>query len=162
VADSRLTWSVKTVADLPTDRAVPLGCAYWPVVTADGKAVICSGFGVLPPGTPAECSGIAPRNDVGLLEYSTATGKLVRTLYSYTNCTTSGVLPLWASSASGKVMGYLQPGKEPYPCYSASSATAHSPGCRPCRRIRCSRKSSRGNSDGKQLSRASRLLIDVT
>jgi hypothetical protein len=109
VADSRLVWS--TPVPLETPRTHKLSCAYGQgaLVTADGKTVVCSAYGVFrtPPsyGTTA-CPAVPAWNDGAVLEASTATGKPVRTLYQYvTNCFTNAPVILWTSAHGDVVIG---------------------------------------------------------
>jgi hypothetical protein len=56
------------------------------------------------------CPAVPPWDDEGILEYSTATGKLVRALYkSSSNCVPGYVPPwiLWTSADGNAVIGFL-------------------------------------------------------
>jgi hypothetical protein len=115
VADSRLVWS--TPVPLETPATHKFSCAYGgllALVSGDGTTVACSAYGVYrtPPAFngPA-CPNVHAWNDPGFLEYSTATGKLVRTLFRYdTNCFTNGLGILWTSAAGDAVIGYYSLG----------------------------------------------------
>ncbi len=121
ITDSRLAWSVRTSGTSATTRTSPLSCALAlkALVTPDGKKVVCSAAGALRAtktpsfGGPA-CPAGPPSSDAGFLEYSTATGKLLRTLYAYdTNCVPGGIDTLWASPSGDKVIGYIRLGLQP-------------------------------------------------
>jgi hypothetical protein len=57
------------------------------------------------------CPAIPPWAGIGFLEYSTATGKLVRTLYKDdTNCVPGYVDVLWTNASGGTVIGYFRLG----------------------------------------------------
>jgi hypothetical protein len=111
VAASRLVWS--TPVPLETPRTHRFSCAYGlrALVTADGKTVVCTAYGVFrtpPPLSGPVCPAVPAWNDLGFLEYSTATGKLVRTLYRLdTNCMTDGLDVLWTSATGDAVIGYF-------------------------------------------------------
>ena len=117
VADSRLVWSIKGADTSSFSRTSPFSCtlALRALVTADGKTVVCSASGVfrvprLPSGG-AVCPAIPPWADMGFLEYSTATGKLARTLYKDdTNCVPGYIDVLWTSASGGTVIGYFRLG----------------------------------------------------
>lgn len=115
LADSRLAWSASTSS---AGRAGALSCgqAQRVVVTPDGT-VVCGGSATLRPnrqtfiGGPA-CPAIPPWNSLGFPEYSTVTGKLVRTVYrANSNCLWPQDDVLWASASGENVIGYLQYGQ---------------------------------------------------
>ncbi len=110
IAGSRPAWSIQTFLDVP--RTYPLTCAIGirAVVTADGKMVVCSAAGVFRAvnGGGSACPAVPPWESAGFLGYSTATGKLVRTLYKHdTNCVIDGIDVLWAGVSGSKVIGYF-------------------------------------------------------
>jgi len=78
----------------PTAWGLQLGLCSTPVVTPDGKTVVCV----------AEASG-------AFQEYSTATGKLTRTLYQ--GGRGFGGEVLWASPSGDALIGYLNAGGDP-------------------------------------------------
>ncbi|HEY7265784.1 MAG TPA: hypothetical protein VH589_30395 [Trebonia sp.] len=119
LADSRLVWSLPAGPNLIPSRTAerPFGCGD-PVlpsflVTGDGTMVVCGASGVFrQPGNlgNSTCPAIAAWNDFGVLEYSTATGKLTRTLYrGESSCvpTSSPVQLLWTSDSGDAAIGYL-------------------------------------------------------
>jgi len=114
VADSRLVWS--TPVPLETPRLHKLSCAYGGIalVTPDGKTVVCTAYGVYrtpPPVGKTGCPAVQPWNDVAFLEYSTATGKLVRTLFRHdTNCFLAGSDIMWTSATGDAVIGFYAAG----------------------------------------------------
>jgi hypothetical protein len=80
--------------------------------TADGKTIVCGAWGVFRPGNlpGGTCPTAPPWNDQGFLEYSTATGKLTRTLYRYdTSCIPhlGQAQVLWATPSGDTVIGYF-------------------------------------------------------
>jgi hypothetical protein len=116
VADSRLAWSIPVPNTYDPNQKRPLGCSGSSpsvLVTGDGKSIVCGAWGVF--GSTANLpNGICPAapawNDEGFLEYSTATGKLARTLYSSsTSCVPNSapVQVLWASTSGDAVIGYF-------------------------------------------------------
>lgn len=121
LADSRYIWSapVSGPVDLnnPFRKQSPScpGSNPGPSVTSDGRTVVCIATGVFrnPGSLPTDvvCPAIPPWNDEGIFEYSTATGKLARTLYTQnSNCIPyvrdTGVL--WVSGTGGTVIGYVE------------------------------------------------------
>ena len=117
VADSRLTWSVKSLLSVPNTYPLTCAVAIRVVVTADGT-VVCGGAGVLRAvkqtfGGPA-CPAIPAWDTAGFLEYSTVTGALARTVYRTTsNCFPGGDDVLWATASGRTVVGYIQYGLQP-------------------------------------------------
>lgn len=118
LADSRTVWSADETAEGPVSYPKgPLSCAYIPAdlaVTADGTTIVCAASGVFrDPGTLPDdtCPAVPPWNDEAMLEYSTATGKLTRTLYRFdTNRVpsmggTAGTGVLWTSANGDTVIG---------------------------------------------------------
>jgi hypothetical protein len=115
-ADSRLVWSTQVTGNFDLTSKRPFTCAGESpsvLVTADGKTIVCGAWGVfrspgnLPSGT---CPTAPPWNDQGFLEYSTATGKLTRTLYRYDTSCIPYLGPaqvLWASTSGDTVIGYF-------------------------------------------------------
>ncbi len=94
----------------PTAWSMAWGACSRPLVTSDGKTVVCAattGLQGHPGATGGTCSG-------EFLEYSTATGKLTRTLYRYqASCGTDGEV-MWVSSSGNALIGYLNiPGAKP-------------------------------------------------
>ena len=119
LTDSRLAWSVPEPAVYYTTREHPFTCGTWgapgPLVTADGKTVVCGASSIFakPTINPAggQCGGPAWSSG-GIQEYSAATGKLTRTLYrSESNClpvsAPGPVAPLWTSDSGDTVLGYF-------------------------------------------------------
>jgi len=119
VADSRPVWSGSFVFTNPGVTAKrPLSCSGGDspsvLVAGDGKTVVCGAFGVLrdpgklPRGT---CPAVPPWNDEGILQYSTATGKLAGTLYrSQSSCVSDDFDPvqlLWTSGSGDAAIGYV-------------------------------------------------------
>jgi hypothetical protein len=122
LADSRVVWSLpassRRLPVSPTAKR-PFGCSgsgpSLPtlLVTGDGKTVLCGASGVFrAPGSFSEndaCPAIPPWNEEGVLGYSTATGKVTRTLYrGQSNCVPDGVRLLWTSDSGDAVIGYFQ------------------------------------------------------
>src|ERR1700756_3187921 len=108
-------------SDYPT-REHPFTCGTWdapdPLVTTDGKTVVCGASSIFakPAVNPAggQCGGPAWSSG-GIVEYSAATGKLIRTLYrSESNCLRVSapvpVAPLWTSDSGDRVLGYFNYG----------------------------------------------------
>jgi hypothetical protein len=125
LADSRVVWSMPASPGRPAGVTAtrPFGCnrdyslATLPslLVTGDGKTVVCGASGVFrAPGSSSRndvCPAIPPWNEGGVVEYSTATGKVTRTLYrSQSNCvpTSSPVQLLWTSDSGDAAIGYFQ------------------------------------------------------
>ena len=119
-ADSRLAWSMPAppVAGHPAAKR-PFGCGGVPgpsiLVAGDGKTMVCGASGVFRvPGDLGEstCPAAPAWNDEGVLEYSTATGKLTGTLYrTESECVPDAAGPvqlLWASRSGGAVIGYFE------------------------------------------------------
>jgi hypothetical protein len=119
LTDSRLAWSVPEPSTYYPTREHPFTCGTWdapdPLVTTDGKTVVCGASSIFAKSTvnPAggQCGGLAWSSG-GIVEYSAATGKPTRTLYrSESNCLpVSGmgpVAPLWASDSGDTVLGYF-------------------------------------------------------
>lgn len=114
IADSRLAWSVRIYQNVP--KTYPLTCAtnQRAVVTADGT-VVCPATSVFRDvkqtfGGPV-CPAIPAWNSAGFLEYSTATGKLVRTAYqAKSNCVPESVDVLWAGDSGKTFIGYIEYG----------------------------------------------------
>jgi hypothetical protein len=120
LADSRTVWSANEPAQGSTSYPKSaLSCAYFPIdvglaVTADGTTMVCAASGVFrdPGNLPNDaCPAVPPWNDEAMLEYSTTTGKLTRTLYSFdTNCVpaiggVAGTGVLWTSANGDTVIG---------------------------------------------------------
>jgi hypothetical protein len=118
VADSRLTWSVKTFLNVPV--TYPLTCAVdiRVVVAADGT-VACGASGVFRAvkqtfGGPV-CPAVPPWNSAGFLEYPTVTGAPARTVYEVnSNCVPGGDDVLWASTSGRTLIGYIRYGEPPF------------------------------------------------
>lgn len=93
----------------PTAWSMPSGNCSRPVVTSDGTTVACAaaiGSQVLGGATGGNCS-------TAFTEYSTATGKPVRTLSQGATCGTDSEV-LWISSSGNALIGYLnRPGAKP-------------------------------------------------
>ncbi len=125
LAVSRLAWSVEPPNSVEPTARTPFGCVLGNVmVAADGKMVLCPAAGVFRVPklhVSTLCPAIPPWNTEGFLGYSTATGKLVRTLYAHdSNCVPSRYEPvgvLWASSDGSTVIGD----------FTFSQSTYHSP-----------------------------------
>jgi len=125
LADSRVVWSMPASPSRPAGVTAtrPFGCSRdlsLPslLVTGDGKTVVCGASGVFrTPGSFSRndaCPAIPPWNEGGVVEYSTATGKLTRTLYrDQSNCVpiSSPAHPvevLWTSDSGDAAIGYFQ------------------------------------------------------
>lgn len=119
LADSRVVWSLPASPRPPASLTAkrPFGCgASNPslLLTGDGKTVVCGASGVFraPESFSRNdaCPAIPRWNEEGVLEYSTVTGKLTRTLYrGQSNCVPTGpVQLLWASDSGETVIGYFQ------------------------------------------------------
>jgi hypothetical protein len=116
IADSRLIWSVKGAGTFTVGKPSPFSCALdmTALPTADGKTVVCAGFGVFratnPPGNPV-CPDTPAWNTVGFLEYPTTASKPTRTLDKHnTSCDFTGFgggAPLWTNASGSTVLGYF-------------------------------------------------------
>lgn len=115
-AASRVAASMRVKSSNPLEPTAisPFRCTFpGEFVTPDGKNVLCPATGVfrLPalPGNDALCPAIPAWNDEGFIEYSTVTGRLVRTLdIQKSSCFLSTFEPvqvLWASSGGNTIIG---------------------------------------------------------
>lgn len=117
--DSRLAWSVPEPGTYYVTREHPFTCGTWeapsPLITADGKTVVCGASSIFAKPTVSpdggNCGGPSWSSG-GILEYSAASGKLTRTLYRFeSNCLPESapgpVTPLWASGSGDTVLGYF-------------------------------------------------------
>ena len=86
----------------PVALSLPFGACSRPVFTSDGKTAVCAGIGS--PGNSGVTGGAC---SMAFLEYSTATGRLTRTLH-HANCGADGEV-LWVSSSGDALIGYLNP-----------------------------------------------------
>lgn len=118
MADSRLAWSIKTWSTTPGTYPLTCAIADRAVVTAGGT-VICGATAVFRPyrvdlAHPGPVCPARPiPNSEGFREYSTATGKLVRTAYqASSNCFPGGEDVLWASDSGNALIGYLRYGED--------------------------------------------------
>jgi hypothetical protein len=119
LADSRLAWSMPAppIVGHPTVRR-PFGCAGAldpsVLLTGDEKTVVCGASGVFraPGGLGnSTCPTVPAWNEEGVLEYSTATGKVARTLYrGESNCMPASgpVQLLWTSDSGDAAIGYFE------------------------------------------------------
>lgn len=116
IAASRVAVSMRVKSSNPLEPTAisPFRCTFpGEFVTPDGKAVICPATGVFRfpalPGNDALCPAIPAWNDEGFIEYSTATGRLVRALdVQKSSCflgTFEPVQVLWASSGGNTIIG---------------------------------------------------------
>jgi hypothetical protein len=117
IANSRRVWSEEMPDIIPSDT--PLSCEWLfgsPVVVApDGETLICGAATsnatlALPyPGhKPGTCLEGQPPTTVAFLEYSTASGRLLRPVYSErSNCAGEPLDILWTTSSGDKMMGYI-------------------------------------------------------
>lgn len=110
IADSRVIWSTQGVSRWNGDDIGQMSCANTqriPVLTADGKTVVCLASKILiPPGPVPEGGG---RWKLAWLAYSTSAPTVARTLAQVTvdapKWTTPAFDLLWADSSGGTLIG---------------------------------------------------------
>ena len=110
IADSRVIWSTQGVSRWNSDDIGQMSCANTqriPVLTADGKTVVCLASKILiPPGPVPEGGG---RWKLAWLAYSTSAPTVARTLAQVTvdapKRTTPAFDLLWADSSGGTLIG---------------------------------------------------------
>jgi hypothetical protein len=117
IANSRRVWSEELPGEIPGEHS--LSCEWLfgspVVVTPDGKTLICGAdTSFASPGsptlgqTPGTCLKGLPPTTVAFLDYSTASGRLLRPLYSErSNCTGEPLDILWTSASGDKIIGYI-------------------------------------------------------
>jgi hypothetical protein len=110
IADSRVIWSTQGVSRWNGDDIGQLSCANTqriPMLTADGKTIVCAAVKPLtPPGPVPEGGG---RWTLAWLAYSTSAPTVARTLAQVTvnaaKWTTPAIGLLWADSSGGTLIG---------------------------------------------------------
>jgi hypothetical protein len=111
IADSRVIWSTQGLSNPFNGSYAQLSCANTyvnPMLTADGKTIVCAAFKPLTPQGPVP--GSAPgRYTLAWLAYSTSAPTVARTLAQLTvdapKWTAPAIDLLWADSSGGTLIG---------------------------------------------------------
>jgi hypothetical protein len=110
IADSRVIWSTQRESVPVTDQHGQLSCvnnlSIFPILTADGKTIVCAAFKSPNPQGPIFAPGPLT---LAWLAYSTSAPTVARTLAQVTvgapSSTTPAIDLLWADSSGGTLIG---------------------------------------------------------
>ena len=110
IADSRVIWSTQRESVPVTDQHGQLSCvnnlSVFPILTADGKTIVCAAIKSPNPQEPVIAPGPLT---LAWLAYSTSTPTVARTLAQVTvgakSSTTPAIDLLWADSSGGTLIG---------------------------------------------------------
>jgi hypothetical protein len=110
IADSRVIWSTEGVSNPFTADYSELSCANTsiiPMLTADGKTIVCAAVKPLTPQGPVPAGG--GRWTLAWLAYSTSAPTVARTVAQVTVAAPKWTAPaidlLWADSSGGTLIG---------------------------------------------------------